>query len=257
MAVMEGTAPLISVIIPCFQHASELVSCLQGLHRQEGGVPFDIIVVDSAPDVGVQAVAAGFPRVRLLSSERPLFAGAARNLGARQAAADILGFIDADCIPKSGWVHGALGAIREGAALAGGPILDALPWNLIASSDNRLQFVDFPERRPAGSCPYVPGAHLVMRRALFEQLGGFDERAEFAQDVLFAEKVARLEPGLVRYCPQMIVRHRGRAHWGEFLRHQQSFGYSRAEYGLRMNRSLTWLGRHRSLAWRRDARAAS
>lgn len=241
--------PALSVVIPCRGHAEELVYCLQGLEAQEGGIRFETIVVDSAADPAVQSVARRFPKVSLIVSPTILGAGAARNLGARHAGADTLGFVDADCIPGPGWVKAALQAVADGAAIASGPILDVLPWHFVAASDNRLQFVDFPGRRPAGTHPYLPGTHLVMPRTIFERAGGFEEAGTVAQDVLLTAPVAADQPGRVRFSPGMIVKHWGRLRWNEFLEHHRVFGESRAVYRFRVDRSLDWLGRHPALAW--------
>ena len=249
MAVAIGVRPLLSIIIPCLGHAQELVYCLRGLEAQEGDLPFEVIVVDSASDSAVRVSVERFPGVQLVRSASMLSAGAARNLGVAHAAAEVLGFLDADCIPEPGWARAAFEAIQEGAVLASGPILDVLPWHLIAASDNRLQFVDFPKRRPAGAHPYFPSAHLATPRTVFEASGGFDPDASNAQDVLFTLSVAAAKPGGARFCPQMIVQHWGRQRWSEFIRHQHTFGESRAENRLRMDRSWTWMGRHPIMAW--------
>ena len=249
MSVDADAGPRLSIIIPCRGHAQELAHCLQGLAAQEGAVQFETIVVDSASDPDVRAVAERFPRVVLIAPPTLLGAGAARNLGATHAKADMLGFIDADCIPGPGWVKAALEAVAGGAVMAGGPILDVLPWHFIAASDNRLQFVDFPGRRPAGAHPYLPGAHLVMPRTIFERTGGFREGTTVAQDVLLTAPVAADQPDKVRFCPGMIVQHWGRRDWNEFLQHHWTFGESRAVHRFRVDRSLEWLGRHPALAW--------
>jgi GT2 family glycosyltransferase len=249
MAVAGSSSPGLSIIIPCLGHARELAYCLRALHGQEGALPLEIIVVDSASDSNVRAAIADFPGVHLVRSAKVLSAGAARNLGAASAAADIIAFLDADCIPDPGWARAALQAIQDGAVLASGAILDVLPWHPIAASDNRLQFVDFPKRRPAGVHPYLPATHLVMPRVIFDESGGFDPVARLAQDVLLTAPIAVAQPLRVRFCPRMVVRHWGRQRWNEFIEHQYEFGWSRAKHHLRMNTSLTWLGRHSMLAW--------
>jgi GT2 family glycosyltransferase len=249
MSIAAGAGPRLSIVIPCSGHAEELEHCLRGLDSQEGGVRFETLVVDSASDPEVQSVTRRFPRVALIASPTVLGAGAARNLGARHAKADTLGFIDADCIPGPGWVQAALEAVAGGAVLAGGPILDVLPWHFIAASDNRLQFVDFPVRRPAGTHPYLPGTHLAMPRSVFERTGGFEEGPTVAQDVLLTAPVAADHPGKVRFVPGLIVQHWGRRRWNEFLDHHRVFGESRALHRFRVDQSLEWLGRHPALGW--------
>jgi len=241
--------PTVSVIVPCLGHARELRLCLDALQHQEGRTAFEVIVVDSAADPKVKSVVKGFPDVQLRRSKRNLSAGAARNLGVKHARGTVLAFIDADCIPSPGWVRAAARSIRAGAMIVGGPILDVMPWHLIASTDNRLQFADYPKRRPAGQVPYVPGAHLAVRRSVFKVLAGFDEGQSPSQDVRFTTHIAQRWPDRVRFEPQMSVWHHGRSSWPEFFEHQRAFGQARAEFGIRMDSSYVWLGRRPLLAW--------
>jgi GT2 family glycosyltransferase len=249
MAVAGELKPAISIIVPCLNHAAELDLCLEGLGAQTGQIPFEVAVVDSASDPEVLAVVGRHPGVRLLRADRRLSAGAARNLGSRETKGELLGFLDADCIPQSGWVQAAVAALQGDAVLASGAVADALPWHFISASDNRLQFADFPPGRPAGPHPYFPAACLAVKRAVFEELGPFDEESAVAQDVLFTREVARRYPDGALFQPEMLVLHIGRARWKQFLAHQFEFGFSRAEYQLRMDRSYAWLGRHPGMGW--------
>lgn len=249
MDLAGGSPPWISIIIPCRGHALELRACLEGLGNQEGDIPFEVIVVDSAYDPRVEQVAGEFKSARLIRSSAGLFAGGARNLGAQHATASVLGFVDADCIPGPGWVRAARDVVADGAVVAGGAVLDALPWHWIASTDNRLQFADFPLGRPAGVNVYFPGVQLVVVREVFDSIGGFDESRSSAQDVLFTTAAAREWPGKTIFCPQLVVRHRGRTSWGAFWQHHWEFGYSRAIFNLLMSDTLDLLGKHASLGW--------
>jgi glycosyltransferase involved in cell wall biosynthesis len=248
MALAAGSKPVLSIVIPCLGHAQELGYCLRALEIQDSHAPLEVIVVDSAFDDAVKASVDPFPRVKLIRSMAGLSSGAARNVGIRAAVTDVLGLIDADCIPEPGWVRAGLEAVRSGALLAGGCILDVRPWHWIAASDNRLQFANFPRHRPAGLSPYFPSANLFVAREAFQSTGMFDEGAHVAQDVLFTSEVARRWPGRAVFCPQMVVRHFGRARWKDYLEHQRQFGYSRAEFNIQMGRSLSWLGQHESAA---------
>jgi GT2 family glycosyltransferase len=109
--------------------------------------------------------------------------------------------------------------------------------------------VDFAARRPAGVVEYVPSAHLIVQRSAFEAVGGFDASILIAQDMLFNARVKELWPEGIRFQPWMIVRHHGRVSRKAFLEHQKHFGFSRAEYGIRMNRDLLWLGERPYLGW--------
>jgi glycosyltransferase involved in cell wall biosynthesis len=243
------THPSLSIIIPCFGHSVELEACLQAFETQRTDIDFEVIVVDSAFDPRVQSTAGQFSWARLVRSERHLFPGAARNLGVLHAQADLIGFVDADCIVQPGWVTSALQTIREGAILCSGPILDVLPWHLLAASDNRLQYADFPRGRPHGSAVYFSGAHLVVKKDAFELAGRFIEYDRHAQDVIFTELVVGQWPGRVIFNPMMKVSHYGRRHWKEFLEHHWHFGYVRAEYRIQISRTMMWIAKRPYLGW--------
>ena len=88
--VLTQIKPLISIIIPCKNHAIELRSCLLGLQRMTVQVPFEVIVVDSANDSQVLSVVQDFPKIILIRSSQNLTAASARNLGVSRAMGDYL-----------------------------------------------------------------------------------------------------------------------------------------------------------------------
>src|SRR5688572_3746511 len=110
MAV-ENQTPAISVIIACLGHVQELSGCLSSLQKQNTSFVYEIIVVDSAADPGVALAAEKFPAVRLVRSHNGLFPGAARNLGAQHAHAELLGFVDADCTLPQDWIEQAVSTL--------------------------------------------------------------------------------------------------------------------------------------------------
>ncbi len=97
-----GPEPQVAVVIPVYNRIGLLVNTLSALVAQTYG-PMKVIVADDGSDDDVStAVAAIADRldVTLVRQEHVGYgAGRARNLGARHSAADVLVFIDADCIP--------------------------------------------------------------------------------------------------------------------------------------------------------------
>mgnify|MGYP001283812766 CR=1 FL=1 len=95
--------PRASVILP---HLNEpdLLACLRSLdHQRADGIPFEIVVVDNGSKELPTAAVAQVPGVRLLSQPIP-GPGPARNLGAAEAEAPLLLFIDADCLAMPHWL---------------------------------------------------------------------------------------------------------------------------------------------------------
>lgn len=88
--------PLISVVIPAFNRRDSVLQLLGGLQQQQG-VSFEIIVVDDkSPDDTADAVAAAFPRVRVLRNEQNGGPAVSRNRGVRAARGLYVVGIDSD-----------------------------------------------------------------------------------------------------------------------------------------------------------------
>jgi glycosyltransferase involved in cell wall biosynthesis len=226
--------PTISVVIPCYRHAKDLARCLGGLATQEGEPAAEVIVVNSAADPAV-AAAAIRGGARVVESQSRLLPGPARNLGAAHALGDVLAFIDADCVPEPGWLAAARAGLDAGARLVSGPVLHALPLHPIAVSDNLLQFADFPGNRPDGAARYFAGCNLAIRRADFEQVGGFpDVILPAGEDTSFCAAVLACWPGGLHFRRAMRVRHTGRTSFGAFLDHHATFGYCRGALDLHL-----------------------
>lgn len=238
-----NTYPLVSVVIPCRNHADELRHCLRGLECQTTAASHEIIVVDSAADPAVAEVASGASSVRLVRSRSGLLPGGARNLGARYALGHYLAFIDADCIPEPKWLEAATTALAEGHLVVGGPVLDANLRHPISIVENLLQFVNFSTNRPDGPSSYLPGCNLAVSRSTFDKLGGFHETLPAGEDIILSNAASNLWPRKVRFVNHMRVRHSGRTKIQPFLRRQEEFGYYRGRLGLLLLPTYQSLGR--------------
>lgn len=229
-----SAVPTISVVVPCYRHAEDLARCLKGLACQESKGGWEVIVVNSAADPAV-AASATQGGARLVQSQPRLLPGQARNLGAAHARAELLAFIDADCVPEPGWLAAARAALQAGARLVSGPVLHARPLHPIAVSDNLLQFADFPSNRPDGPAIYFAGCNLAIRRADFEAVGGFpDVILPAGEDTSFCVAVAARWPGSLHFKRGMRVRHTGRTTFRAFLDHHATFGYCRGALDLHL-----------------------
>lgn len=113
--------------------------------------------------------------VTFIETPRPISAAAARNQGAQLAQGDLLLFIDSDCIAASDLIEQTLNQHKKGVMVAsGGVAFETKPyWNLC---DNLVALTPFLAFQPAGQLPYLPSLNLSIRRELFWEVGGFDER---------------------------------------------------------------------------------
>jgi glycosyltransferase involved in cell wall biosynthesis len=110
------SAPLVSVVIPCYNGQKYLGEALESVLAQTYR-PIDVIVVDDGSTDESAAVVRRFPDVRLYAQPHA-GPGAARNRGVALARGSFLAFLDADDL----WVHDKLES--QMAAFRADPTLD-------------------------------------------------------------------------------------------------------------------------------------
>lgn len=190
-----------SVIIPARDAAATLGATLAALAAQDTAAAYEVIVIDdgSADDTPAIARAAG---ARLVAGvgEGP---ARARNRGAAAAAGRVLAFTDADCIPEPGWLQAALDALED-ADLVQGKVLP--PEGVAVGPYDRFIAV-------VSEYGLYETANLVVRRELFERLGGFESiltprggGKELGEDVWLGWR-ARRSGARVAFSDAALVRH--------------------------------------------------
>jgi glycosyltransferase involved in cell wall biosynthesis len=90
--------PLISIVVPCWNHGAELLQCLASLEVQTYS-PFEVIVVDDAStddtQIKIRSIHPRYP-LHVIRLENNSGAPTARNVGALDAKGEYLLFLDAD-----------------------------------------------------------------------------------------------------------------------------------------------------------------
>ncbi|MFN2496957.1 MAG: glycosyltransferase, partial [Pseudonocardiaceae bacterium] len=221
--VSEPALPTVSVIVVNYRGAEDTVTCLRAL-RDELDWPagkLELICVDNASgDGSAKRIAAAVPQARLIrSTTNTGFAGGC-NLGVRQAIGSVVAFLNSDARPHRSWVRTAVEVLEAepDVAAVASKVLD---WDgqLIDFVDAGLTWYGMGYKPQVGR-PYEgthetprdvlfgTGAALLVRREVFERLGGFDERFfMFYEDVDLGWRL-NLRGYRVRYEPRSIAYHR-------------------------------------------------
>jgi glycosyltransferase involved in cell wall biosynthesis len=165
----------IAVIVPVYNNARDLSECLVAL-KSASCNSSEILVVDDA-STDETCLMATYMGVRVLSLARNSGPAAARNYGARHAQSDILFFVDADVAvaPETLTRVGKMFEEQPDLAAVFGSY-DARPRakGLVSQYRNLLHhFVHQNGNREASTFWAGCGA---IRRSVFEQIGGFDEK---------------------------------------------------------------------------------
>jgi glycosyltransferase involved in cell wall biosynthesis len=196
----------LSVIMPAYNAAHYLKLSLPPLAQMlRDGEILELVVVDDRSTDDTAAVAASFG-ARVLTMPKNMGPGAARNYAALQARGDVLWFVDADVIARTG--SGAL--IRkvladEGVDAVFGSYDDQPPARNFASQYKNLVHRFYHQRGARDAATFWAGCG-AMRTETFLKVGGYDivqfkrpsiEDIELGYRVRDAGGRITLEPSLV------------------------------------------------------------
>lgn len=197
---MPDTNPKVSVIVVSFNTAAMTLDCLRSVEAGLAELPAEILVVDNAStDGSPEAIRAAFPALRLMANQDNIGFGGANNQAMREARGEFLLLLNSDAFPKPG----AIAALV--AFLAANPQVGAVGARLL-NRDGSLQRSCWRFPTPARAwlenvgitsvarnhpvlgdyhgwdhasdrrVDFVIGACLLVRKEVYTQVGGFDER---------------------------------------------------------------------------------
>lgn len=211
---------LVSVVIPTFNRLDLVRQAIASVQAQVG-VPYELIVVDDGSTDGTAATLEreyGSTLRLLRGSNRGV--AAARNRGVAASTGDLLAFLDSDDL----WLPGKLAA--QVAFFSRNPSMQICQTEEIWLRHDVRVNPCAHHRKPCGDifeaslhlCLVSPSA-VMLRRALFERVGGFDESLPACEDYDLWLRIARSVPvGLI---PEALIIKRGghadqlsRRHWG-------------------------------------------
>jgi glycosyltransferase involved in cell wall biosynthesis len=184
---MSYSAPRISIVIPAFNEASDLPSLLDSLKQVRHDECFEIIVVDNGSTDATASVARAVGAKVISIPRSPV--GAGRNVGAKAARGELLAFLDADVIATPQWID-EVRALADRKAEADshitGDIYD------IVDDPSWIERHWFGAIYARGAQTYLNGGNLIISRADFARVGGFDEQMISGEDVEFCSRAAAI-----------------------------------------------------------------
>ena len=212
--------PEVSIIIPVFNQSRFTLACLAAVREHSGELTYEVVVVDDHSSDDTEEVIGRIPGLVYLRAEANAGFIASCNRGAAAARGNFLVFLNNDTTVTDGW----LSALRETfdfepqAGLVGSKLVypdgrlqeaGGIVWR-DGSGWNRGKFQDpaKPEYNYLREVDYCSAASVMIPKALFESLGGFDRKyaPAYYEDTDLAFKVA--ESGRkVLYQPLSIVVH--------------------------------------------------
>jgi hypothetical protein len=179
----KGAELTVSVVIPVYNRPDTVARTLESLSAQVPGSPkFDVHVADDGSTEDMRSVvdsAQGLDIHYHRRESQTFGAGQARNLGAAAAGADIVVFLDADCLVTPDFIAG------HAAWHAGGGKTVAIGGRTLGVMGSEDQLVDYRKRLRRRTAGLQHGtemfrsfvtANVSLPLSLFHEVGGFDER---------------------------------------------------------------------------------
>jgi GT2 family glycosyltransferase len=247
-----GKAPKLgvdkSIIITNYNGRTDLERCLLSLRQHNSREDTEIIVIDNAsPDHSVDYIRQTFPEVIVVENASNQGYGHGNNLGVRCSRGQYLAFLNPDTQVTAGWLEGLISALESK------PYIGLVTPKIMLMSDrshinacghqvhltgivqcrgmNRSQET-FQHQEEISA---VSGAAFLIRRELFEKLGGFDSPFfMYIEDTDISWR-AWLAGYRCLYIPEVCIRHDYCLTFGP----QKMFYYERNRY-LLMLKNLRW-----------------
>jgi len=233
---MNGSTPLVSVIVPCRNERRYIIACLESIRSNDYPADrLEVLVVDGRSDDGtrelLQDYSERWPGVQWLDNQART-APAALNVGIQRSRGDVVMRMDAHChYPKNyisvlvGWLERS-GADNVGGAWrtlpgAGTPVARAIAAALshpfgVGNAHFRLGIA---EPKWVDTVPF--GCY---RRSVFGRIGLFDEELIRNQDDEFNQRLLR-SGGRILLVPDATIDYFARDSIGKLARMYYQYGY--------------------------------
>lgn len=212
--------PTVSIIIPVYNEFDYTYSCLKSILKNSGDIAYEIVIADDCSTDVTKEIEKIAENARLITTQENVGFLLNCNNAAQYAKGKYILFLNNDTQVQENWLEPLVDLIEQdekigmvGSKLvypdgflqeAGGIVWqDASAWNY----GNRKSPED-PEYNYVKEADYISGAAIMIRRRLWEEIGGFDERyvPAYCEDSDLAFEV-RKHGYKVMYQPLSVVVH--------------------------------------------------
>lgn len=204
--VTPGAAPLVSVVIKCYNEESHIAACVESVLAATAGLDAEVIVADALSTDRTVEIARRYPvMLARMTDPRDRGCGATARMGQQYARGTFLLLVDGDMEVLPDFLPAAL------AAMTGDPSLAGVGGQLIEMSES-LEFQERRRRgdhlRPDPSPRRLTGSALYRMEAI-RDAGYFMNRNLYCGEELELGQRLRAKGWRLRSLPVEAVRHHG------------------------------------------------
>lgn len=158
----------ITFVVPMLNEEKHIRYCIEAIISEMEDNDSLIVVDNGSTDMSPE-ICKQYDKVKLLHMPKCTI-GAVRNFGARSSNSELVAFIDADCTILKGWRGNVISAINQKGVAAVGSKYKIPP------NANMIERAWYSQRNyKISRVKYINSGNLVVKRRIFEQLGGFNE----------------------------------------------------------------------------------
>ena len=174
----------LSIVIPTYNEEHELPRLLTTLANQTYQ-DFEVIVGDNHSTDQTREIAKKFG-AKIVDGGNP---SEGRNAGAKAASGDVIIFFDADVFPPQDFIEKALKEFQE-------KKLDVATADSIPLSHQKIdkalhEIVNKYFHLTEDIFPHAPGFFIMVKKSVFEKVGGFDPEIKLAEDHTFVNEATK------------------------------------------------------------------
>jgi GT2 family glycosyltransferase len=214
----------VGFVIVNYRSQDYLSQCLKSIKDNIPTENFSVVIVNNDNE----KIDLSFPdlSVEIIENRKNLGFSKGANQGARAITAPYLCFLNPDAEIVSGDFLGILKFFQDNprVGIVGPKIIESSgkiqPWSagneitlssIVSKNIGLFQHPDFLQKESPSAVAWVSGACLLIKRELFEQLGGFDETFfMYFEDVDLCKRSREIGFSVL-FCPSVTIRHQGGA----------------------------------------------
>ena len=229
--------PLVSIIIPVYNEFSYTYACLQSILEYTKGIPYEVILGDDCSSDLTKDIDQVVSHIKIVRNTENMRFLKNCNQAATQAVGKYLVLLNNDTMVQEGWLSALLsimesqekvGLVGSKLVYAGGVLQeaggiiwrDASGWNYgrgknpLSSEYNYVKEVD-----------YISGAAIMVRKSLWDQIGGFDERyaPAYYEDSDLAFEVRKAGYKVVYQPASVVIHYEGISNGADITTGQKSY----------------------------------
>lgn len=180
--------PAVSIIIPAYNQFDYTYHCLESIQKHSGDAAYEIIIADDNSTDLTRDMETVITGIRVIHNRENLRFLLNCNNAAEYAKGKYILFLNNDTQVQANWLSPLVELMEsdQTIGLAGSKLVysdghlqeaggifwnDASAWNY-----GHMQNPEDPEYNYVKEADYISGASLMIRRSLWEEIGGFDQR---------------------------------------------------------------------------------